>query len=63
MELGDDLSKGHGGVIHGELLELGQLRHPRPRVLGGGAQQLKDPLQLIVHVTSGKQGSSGVGQL
>ena len=45
-ELRNDLCERHGWMVKRELLELGELAHARPAVLGGGAQQLEDSLKL-----------------
>ena len=49
--------------VRGERLELGQLVHSRPVVLGGCAQRPKYLPQLIVHVAAREQGSPRVRNL
>ena len=50
-------------MVEGELFELWELRHARPHVLAGGAQQLENPLQLVVNVATREQRSASIGKL
>ena len=46
-------------MVHGELLELRQLGHAGPVLLAGRAEELEDPLQLVVHVGAGEERPAG----
>ena len=50
-------------MVEGELFELWELRHARPHVLARGAQQLENPLQLVVNVATREQRSASIGKL
>ena len=63
VQFGHHLWERHGGLVERERLILGQRRQAGPGLLSGGAQQFKDPLQLVIDVRAREQRPAGVSQL
>ena len=62
-QLWDNLRKAHGWLIHRKWFKIWQLRHPGPYFFGGCSEQLENSLQLVVDITTRKQGSSRICKL